>query len=87
MIDLRYLLISRYYEPLDSHDNDALPWMMRVPDKKAHCRPFTDMPYYLLLSTKVHDMLCNKIAERKSTIKKSYQNDHHANLEAHSSIK
>ena len=47
MIDLHYLLISRYYEPLDSHDNDALPWMMRVPDKKAHRRPaFTDMPYY-----------------------------------------
>ena len=47
VIDLHYLLISRYYEPLDSHDNDALPWMMRVPDKKAHRRPaFTDMPYY-----------------------------------------
>ena len=47
VIDLCYLLISRYYEPLDSHDNDALPWMMRVPDKKAHRRPaFTDMPYY-----------------------------------------
>ena len=86
VIDLRYLLISRYYEPLDSHDNDALPWMMRFPDKKAHRRPFY---WYalLLLSTKVHDMLCNKITERKSTIKKSYQNDHHANLEAHSSVK